>query len=136
MLNPAINRYKSVQVKTSNPGDLLVMLFDGCFRFLKEAHHAMEEGNRPRAGERLDRAYAILSELVSTLRPEVWPELCENLEGVYLFTMSHIVQANLKQDPEMVEDIIRILDPLRDAFREAVRQVNTGEVTLEAPTGT
>jgi len=136
MLNPAISRYKSVQVKTANPGDLLVMLFDGCFRFLNEARQAMEREDRARAGERLDRAYAILSELVSTLRPEIWPELCENLEGVYLFCMSHIVRANLKQDPEMVAEITRILDPMREAFREAVRQVNAGEASSEQPTGT
>jgi len=136
MLNPAINRYKAVQVKTSSPGDLLVMLFDGCFRFLKEAKAAMEEGNRARAGEKLDRAYAILSELVSTLRPEVWPELCENLESVYLFCMGHVVQANIEQDPEKVQQIVDILEPVRGGFREAVRQVNSGEASVERPTGT
>lgn len=131
MVNPGINRYKSVQVKTANPGDLLVMLFDGCFRFLNEALDALEKGDRARAGERLDRAYAILSEFVAALRPEVYPELCENLEGVYLFCMSHIVRANLEQDAERVREIVRILDPLRDAFRDAVHQVNSGQAKLE-----
>ncbi len=125
MLNRGIHRYKAVQVKTSTPGDLLMLLYDGCFRFLNEALAAMKEGNRGRAGERIDRAHAILSELVSTLRPEVWPELCENLEAVYLFAMGHMVQANLDQDPQKLEDVMRVLEPIRDAFRQAVREVNS-----------
>ncbi len=131
MRNPAINRYKSVQVTTSSPGELLTLLYDGCMRFLNEAIAAMETGNRARAGERLDRAYAIISEFASTLRRDVWPELCDNLEGVYMFCMGHIVTANVEQDPEKVREIVRILEPLREAFKEAVRQVHTGEAKLQ-----
>ncbi len=124
MLNLGINRYKSVQVKTSTPGDLLMLLFDGCFRFMNEALAAMKAGERGKAGERIDRAHAILSELVSTLKPDIWPELCENLEAVYLFAMTHMVQANLKQDPQFLEDVIHVLEPIRTAFRQAVAEVN------------
>ncbi len=130
MFNSAVQRYKSVQVKTSTPGELLMMLYDGCFRFLNEAVVALEAGDRPRSGERLDRAYAVISEFTTSLKHEVYPDLCTNLEGVYMFCMSHIVQANIHQDPEMVREVIRILEPLRDAFREAVRQVHSGEATL------
>lgn len=129
MLNPAINRYKTVQVKTSTPGDLLIMLFDGCFRFLNEAQVALKGADRARAGERIDRAHAILSELVSTLRPEIWPELCQNLEAVYLFAMGHMVQANLDQDPDKLEEVMAVLEPIRTAFREAVREVNSARTT-------
>jgi flagellar protein FliS len=130
MVNPGINRYKSVQVKTSSPGELLVLLYDGCFRFLNEAVGAIEAGDRGRAGERLDRAYAILSEFASTLKHEAWPELCDNLEGVYLFCMGHIVKANVEQDAGKIREIIRVLEPLREAFREAVRQVHAGEAKV------
>jgi flagellar protein FliS len=131
MLNSGVQRYKSVQVKTSTPGELLMMLYDGCFRFLNEAVVALEAGDRVKSGERLDRAYAIVSEFSTSLKHEAYPELCKNLEGVYVFCLSHIVQANIQQDAEMVREVIRILDPLRDAFREAVRQVHSGEAKLE-----
>ncbi|MEM9696122.1 MAG: flagellar export chaperone FliS [Myxococcota bacterium] len=133
MLNPAIHRYKSVQVKTSSPGELLMLLYDGCFRFLHEAMAAIDKGERARAGERLDRAHAILGELVSTLRHEVWPELCANLESVYMFCMGHIVQANLEQSTDKVKEVIDVLDPIRSGFREAVRQVVSGEAAPAPP---
>lgn len=130
MLNPAIHRYKSTQVKTSSPGELLMLLYDGCFRFLNEAIIAIDKGERAKAGERLDRAHAILGELVSTLRHEVWPELCDNLESVYLFCMGHIVQANLEQSTDKVREVQGVLEPIRSGFREAVRQVATGEAKM------
>lgn len=132
MLNPGINRYKTVQVRTSSPSELLTMLYDGCFRFMNEGLAAMEQGNRPRAAERLDRAYAIMSEFAATLKHEVWPDLCQNLDGIYTFCMGQLVQANIEQNPQKVRDVIRVLEPLRDAFKEAARQVISGEAKLEA----
>jgi len=123
MLNrSAINRYQAVKVKTASPGEVLVMLYDGCIRFLGEARDAMRTGERARSGEKIDRAFAILSELLSTLRPEVAPELCEQLGGVYRFCMDQITQANLKQEPKLLEDCIRVLEPIRDGYRQAVAQ--------------
>ena len=121
MIPQAINRYKTVQVTTSSPGDLLVLMFDALFRFLGEAKEACGK-DRARFGERVTRCHAILGELASGLNPEVAPELCNNLEGIYLFCMGHLVEANLHQDASRLDAVIRILEPVRDAFKQAVAQ--------------
>lgn len=113
-------RYKSVQVKTSSPGDLLVLLYEGLFRFLGESAAAMRRDDRAVAGERIDRSLAILGELAASLRHDAAPDLCENLQGLYMFSMDHLVQANLRQEPERIDAVIRILTPLRDAWKQAV----------------
>jgi flagellar protein FliS len=122
----AIQRYKSVQVKTSSPGDLLVMLFDGLFRFIEEARDAMIVNDRARAGDRINRAHAIVNELAATLNKEVAPELCENLEALYFFSSSKLVEANLYQDPERLNQVMRILGPIREGFTTVVRDMNSG----------
>jgi flagellar secretion chaperone FliS len=132
MLNrSAINRYKAVKVKTASPGQVLVMLYDGLLRFLAEGRDAMKAGNPGRAGEKIDRAFAIVSELLSTLRPEVAPELCEQLQGVYMFCMDQISQANIKQEPKLLDDCIQVLEPIRDGYRQVVEQ-GAGEPALRA----
>jgi len=118
----AINRYQSVKVKTATPGQVLVMLYDGLFRFLTEAKRAMDQGDRARSGERLDKGMAIIAELVSTLRPEVAPELCDNLANVYHFCMDHLVQANIHQQSDGIDEVLRVLVPLREGFAQAVEQ--------------
>jgi flagellar protein FliS len=118
----ALARYKSVQITTSSPGAILVMLFEGLLRFLGEAATAMRAGDRGRAGEVISRAHAILDELAATLDPGPAPELVDNLRGIYSFCMTRIVEANAKQDPRMLDDAARILQPISDAFRAAAAQ--------------
>ncbi len=113
-------KYGAVQVTTCTPGQLLVMLYDGLFRFLGEAQTAIRAKERARAGERIGRAHSILEMLASTLDPAYSPELCDNLHGLYLFCMSKVVAANVQQDAEKLGEVLRVLTPLRDAWREAV----------------
>lgn len=94
----AASRYKAVQVQTSSPGAILLMLFDGVFKFLDEAKAAIVVDDRAKAGERIERAHAILTELAATLDRRTAPELCENLESIYVFCMGRLVEANLHRD--------------------------------------
>ncbi len=125
----ALERYKSVQVKTSSPGDLLLMLFDGLFRFLDEAAEAFKRDDRARAGDRISRAHAILGELAATLNRSHAPELCENLESVYFFCMNRLVEANLYRDLDRIAEVKRILSPVREGFRTAVTEALKAQAT-------
>lgn len=115
----ALNRYKAVQVKTASPSDVLLMLYDGIFRFLEEAKVAIASDDRARTGDRINRAHAILSELAATLNRDQAPELCDNLAAIYIFAMNRLVEANLHRDAVRIDDVIRIITPIREAFRTA-----------------
>lgn len=119
----AIARYGAVKVTTANPGQILVMLYDGLLRFLREAQAAFVAKERARAGERISRSLAILENLLTTLDPTHAPELCERLQALYIFSIQRLVRANVEQNPEMVGEIIRVLTPLRDAWSTAVAQL-------------
>ncbi len=113
-------RYGAVQVSTSTPGQVLVMLYDGLFRFMAEARLAMGQKRRGRAGELIGRAHAILDMLNATLEPKHAPELCANLEALYLFCMDRLIEANVENKPEKIDEVIKVLAPLRDAWRQVV----------------
>jgi flagellar protein FliS len=122
MLSTAVNAYKQNRTNTSTPGELLLALYDGLFRFLNGAKIFLERGERARASELLSKAHAILSELFIALDHQVAPELCEQLGALYEFCMDRVTQANLKGDVRGVEDAIRVLTPLREAWQQAVPQ--------------
>lgn len=128
----ALNRYKNVQVKTSSPGEVLVMLYDGVFRFLGEAKASMLAGDRTRAAERISRSHAILQQLLFGLNHEVAPELCQNLQNLYLFCMRQIVEANIQQKPESIDNALTVLQPLREAWVTVVKgaQATADGVTI------
>jgi flagellar protein FliS len=119
-MHPAVVRYQQVRATTSSPGEILIALYDGLFRFLKGARIQLERGERARAAELLSKSYAIVSELYIALDHSVHPELCANLEGLYGFAMDRITQASRQGSVDCIDDVVRVLTPMRDAWRLAV----------------
>jgi len=124
-------QYKLVQITTANPGEVLVALYDGLFRFLLVAKHMLPQpGKRGQAGEAMSRAHAIVSELYTGLDRNAYPELVDNLSRVYEYCLGRITQANLKNDAKAIDDVIRVLTPIREGFAQVVK--NTSKEELEA----
>lgn len=117
-----VSRYKTVQVTTSSPVGLVVMLYDGIFRFCEEARTAMKNSDRALAGTKISRAHAIIEELTASLRRSESPVLCEQLDGLYTFCADRLVQASIEQSEEKLADVERVLSPLREAWREVAKQ--------------
>lgn len=124
MYQNAVNAYKNVQVRTSNPGELLLALYDGIFRFLTVAKTALQQGKKVQAMEACSRVFAILTELYSALDYSKAPDLCQNLASVYDFCMDRTTKASRQGDIQAIDEIVRVMTPIRDGFREAVKIVN------------
>jgi flagellar secretion chaperone FliS len=107
---------------TSSPGELLLALYDGIFRFLNGAKVCMERKEVARGRELLSKAYAILSELYIALDHSLAPDLCANLEALYGFSMDRVMLASRKGTTEPIDEVIRVLTPLREAWQIAVPQ--------------
>jgi flagellar protein FliS len=122
MLETAASRYTQIRDTTATPGELLLALYDGLFRFMNGARACLQNNDAARARELLSKAYAITSELYMALDHSVAPELCEHLEGLYGFAMDRITLASRKSDIKMLEEAIRVLTPLREAWAVAVPQ--------------
>lgn len=118
----AASRYRGVQVQTSSPVQLVVMLFDGIIRFSGEALDAFEKGDRARAGDRIGRTMAIIDELIATLDTSHAPELAHNLLGIYGFCKRRLFEANLKRDVQCLRDVVDAVTPLREGFAQIARK--------------
>ena len=122
MFETAANRYTQIRNATASPGELLLALYDGLFRFMNGARAAIEKSDLRVAREQLSKAYAIVSELYIALDHDASPELCQQLEGVYGFAMDRLMLASRKGDLKALEEAIRVLTPLREAWKVAVPQ--------------
>lgn len=118
----AVAKYKQVQVQTSGPGDVLLLLYQGLFRFTTEARSAIVANDPSTAGAKISRAHAILEELSAGLNYEVAPDLCKNLEAVYGFAMHKLVEANVTRNPELIDEATRPLLSLYEAWKTAVKE--------------
>ena len=110
--------YRDSSVLTAPPERLVVMLYDGAHRFLFQAAHAMRSGDLSLMNNRMQRAEAIISELRGTLNHEQGGEIAGRLESIYDFCQRHLLEARLKRDPERVEQVMKLLGELRDAWEQ------------------
>ena len=127
MNRKALLQYKKTSVSTTSRERILLMLYDGAIRFLEQAKLAIDNGQTQVKGEKISRAHAIISELNATLNHEIAPELCKNLQSLYIFIFDQLNLANLNNDKGAIDVSIEILDDLRGAWREAVKIQNASK---------
>jgi len=111
--------YRASSVMTASPGQLVVMLYDGAARFLRQAEMATEEGAWAHAGDRISRAEAIIDELTITLDHDRGGEIAERLQAIYVFCKKLLIEARLQRESEPLRRAARLLAELREAFAEA-----------------
>jgi len=117
--------YRRGAVLAATPGQLVVMLYDGARRFLRQAAIAMRAGEIESAHNTLRRGERIIAHLDGTLDFEQG-ELPQRLHGIYLFCLAHLNAARLSQDPTKVEEVSELLGELRDAWSQIVAEVARG----------
>jgi flagellar protein FliS len=110
--------YRSSSVMTASPGQLVVMLYDGAGRFLRQAEIAAAEGAWRHASDRLDKADAIVDELLVTLDVEQGGQIAERLQGIYVFCRRLLIDARLERDPAKIRQAAALLAELRGAWAE------------------
>jgi flagellar secretion chaperone FliS len=111
-------RYMGDKVTTASPHQLLVMLYDRLALDLERAEESLTGGDREAAREPLMHAQEIVLELRASLQVDVW-EGGPRLAALYAWLVGELIQANVKGDVRRVRDCRKVVEPLRDAWREA-----------------
>lgn len=107
--------YRANAVLTASHGQQIVMLYDGARRFLYQSATAMAEHDTVIAHNKLARAEAILRHLRDTLDMNQG-ELPGRLQAIYTFSLNHLRQGRLEQDPQKLEEVNELLGRLRESW--------------------
>lgn len=112
------DRFLADRVQTAAPPALLVMLYDRLAVDLVRAEDAARAGDHPAASAALLHAQDIVAELLGSLDVEAW-EGGPGLAALYTYLLQELVQANVQRDPERTAACRAVVEPLRDAWRQA-----------------
>ncbi len=112
------SRYLGDAVSTASPQQVLVMLYDRLALDLERARTALAEGRRADAREQVRHAQEIVFELLGSLRVDAW-EGGPRLAALYQWLISELNQAMVKQDGGRIGSCLQVVEPLRDAWRQA-----------------
>lgn len=114
----AAGAYKRAALENAPPIKIVRMLYQGAARFLDDAARIDPDADRHAFQERLHRAEAIIVELRISLVNEHAPELCGELERLYLFVEEQIREAVQSGSPEPLAGARRVLETLGSAWAE------------------
>ena len=107
--------YRESSVLTATPEQLVVMLYDGAGRFLRQAEAALGEGAWEHAHDRLQRGEAIVDELLATLDMDQG-QIAERLQAIYIYCKRCLREARKDRESEKIRLVIRLLGELREAW--------------------
>ena len=120
--------YRETAVQTSSPTRLIVMLYEGTIRFLRESVTAIESKELDRKRQSIDRAVAIVQHLQSTLDMEQGGEVAVGLNKLYGYILARILEGSGKLETEPLEEAIKLLNVLLAGWEELVSREQTDTV--------
>ncbi len=112
-----LNAYQETAVTTQNKGRLIVMLYDGAIKFLRQAIANIEAGDFEGKGRNITKALDIIYELNTILDMDSGGEVAQNLRGLYNFMCSHLTEASVKCQPQMIQEVISLLEELNQSWK-------------------
>jgi flagellar protein FliS len=107
--------YLEAAVMNATPQELIVMLYDGAIRYLRQAAGAYRDGRREVSREKVRQAQAVIDELNRSLDMR-HGELPERLRSIYTFCTRHLIESTAASDPEGFDKVATMLADLRDSW--------------------
>lgn len=115
----AHNAYKQNSVTTASPGELTLMLYNGCLKFLTLAKKAMLDKDIQTKNTNLQKAQAIITELMVTLDMNV--PISKEIQPLYDYMKRRLLEANIKNDPAIIDEVAGLMTEFRDTWKEVIR---------------
>ncbi|XQY91510.1 flagellar export chaperone FliS [Metabacillus sp. HB246100] len=120
MNNPYI-AYQQSSVATASSGELTLMLYDGCLKFIKQAKLSIEKEHYEEKNKSILKAQKIITELMVTLNTDI--EISKNMMVMYEYMNSRLIEANIKNENFILDEVEALVKEFRETWKQVI-QVN------------
>jgi flagellar secretion chaperone FliS len=120
-LNNPYAAYQQNAVTTASPGEVTLMLYNGCLKFIKQASLAMENKQIETKNTNIQKAQKIIRELMLTLNMDL--EISKNMSVLYEYMNHRLTEANVKNDRTILTEVEGLVVEFRDTWRQVI-QIN------------
>lgn len=115
----AYNAYKNNSINYASKDKLLLMLLDGAVNFSKLSRKAILDKDIMKVHQNIIKTQDIFYELMITLDVDKGGEWAEKLMLVYRFIIDKLIEANIKKDVKILDEVIPLIENIRDMWNEA-----------------
>ncbi len=123
----AYAKYKTTSVQSASREKILLMLYEGAIRFIKQAMSAIDKKDIAERGMNIGRAFDIINELNNTLNHEAGGDIASNLEQLYMFVSEQLTKSNATGQKKPLEDALKVLETLYSGWVEAIEKLKREE---------
>ncbi|MDK2902922.1 MAG: flagellar secretion chaperone FliS [Clostridiales bacterium] len=124
-LNNPYQQYRQSSIMTASPGELILMLYDGAIKFIKQAKGYIDEKDMQKANDAILKAEDIMAELMADLDPDY--EISQSLYSLYEFINDCLINANIKKDKQLLDQSMELINDIRQTWAQAVKQYRQQE---------
>lgn len=117
MYQEATKTYQQANYLTATPIKLVMMCYDGAIKSLKLARDSYAVKDYPTKGQALKKAIDIISELNSSLDLNKGGKVAANLRNIYTYMTQALIEADLKRDIDIFDQVISMLEELESAWK-------------------
>jgi flagellar protein FliS len=126
MMNAAA-AYKDGKILTASPAELTLMLYEGAIKFCNIAIMAIEKGDKDKANSNIIKAENIIAEFRSTLDPKY--SVAKDFDVMYDYIYRRLVEANMKKDKDILEEILVYIRDMRDTWKEVMSPAKVAKIS-------
>ena len=116
------NTYQEIAVQTSSPSKLVVMLYEGAIRFLRQSVTAIQTKDLDTKRQSIDRAVAVVQHLQGTLDMEKGKQVAADLDRLYSYITTRVVEGSGKLQVAPIEEAIKLLTVLLSGWEEVAKK--------------
>lgn len=116
----AYGQYNNSKILTASPAELTLMLYEGAIKFCNIAIAAVESKDIEKAHIHIQKIERIIDYLRQTL--DMKYPVAEHFERIYTYLSQRLIEANIKKDKEILEEINGHLRSLRDTWKEVMKK--------------
>ncbi|KPH76702.1 flagellar export chaperone FliS [Oceanobacillus caeni] len=127
--NKAYSTYQNNTVNTASSGELTLMLYNGCMKFIKQAMKDIESNNFEAKNTNIQKAQNIIQELMITLDPKA--EISKQIMPLYEYMHFQLKEANVKNDPVILEEVLGFVTEFRDTWKQVIIQTRKQNYTKQ-----
>ncbi|SES71378.1 flagellar protein FliS [Salinibacillus kushneri] len=123
MANPYASRqqaYQNNSVNTASPGELTLMLYNGCLKFIRQAKKNIIEKNYELKNTNIQKAQRIIQELMVTLDPN--SDISDQMMPLYDYINRRLMEANINNDLEILDESSELVTEFRDTWKEVIQK--------------
>ena len=119
----AYSAYQKNNISTASQGRLVVLLYEGAIKHLVAAKSLFKDDNKLKPnqieefGLHIKKPKAIITELQVSLDMEKGGEIAKNLMSLYLFFNEELLSANINQDKEKIDSVLKMISDLAQAWQ-------------------